>query len=213
MKRTSNAARKRSNNIPSSRARSTNKSRRAQPSRAKSNSRALNQEWFKDFLCEMHAVELGGVKLYEKAAEELTHDKYRAQIEKFLEQTRRHVELCQEMMEAASIPDGDGSPGAEAAEHKAEGLLSTQVPEHLLDLNNFENLVLAETKDHWNWEMLATVAGEIDDTSLKRLVGRAVREVRKQEADHLARMQRALTEIAAELAHQTMDGSGSEETD
>jgi len=105
------------------------------------------------------------------------------------------------------------SPGAEAAEHKAEGLLSTQVPEHLLDLNNFENLVLAETKDHWNWEMLATVAGEIDDTSLKRLVGRAVREVRKQEADHLARMQRALTEIAAELAHQTMDGSGSEETD
>ena len=26
-----------------------------------------------------------------------------------------------------------------------------EVPEHLVDLNNIENLVLAETKDHWDW--------------------------------------------------------------
>jgi hypothetical protein len=86
---------------------------------------------------------------------------YQTQLEKLLDQTRRHVELCVEMMEAAGTNESHGSPGAEAAEHKAQGLISTEVPEELADLNNFENLVLAETKDHWNWETLSSVAGEI----------------------------------------------------
>jgi rubrerythrin len=206
MKRTSSANRKRSNNAPPSRTRSATKARAARQSRASGRSNGLNQDWFKDFLSEMLAVEQGGVQLYEKTVEELKHDKFRSQLEKFLDQTRHHVELCEQMMEAASVEDGSGSPGAEAAEHKAEGLISTEVPDHLLDLNNFENLVLAETKDHWNWEMLGSVAGEISDTNLKRTVSRAVKEVQKQEADHLARMQRALTEIASELAHQPEDG-------
>ena len=61
------------------------------------------------------------------------------------------------MLEAAAGDSNYQSPGAEAANHKAEGLLSTQVPPELTDLNNIENLVLAETKDHWDWEMLALV--------------------------------------------------------
>jgi hypothetical protein len=149
----------------------------------------------------MRAVEQGGVQLYEKALEELQHEMHRTQLEKFLDQTRRHVELCDEMMEAADADQSYGSPGAEAAERKARGLISTEVPEELVDLNNFENLVLAETKDHWNWETLSAVAGEVSEVNLKRVVSRAVREVQKQEVDHLRRMKQALTQMALELAH------------
>jgi hypothetical protein len=53
-----------------------------------------------------------------------------------------------------------------------------------MDLNNSENLVLAETKDHWNWETLAAVAPRIGDSELKRMAGKAVSEVRKQEKTH-----------------------------
>ena len=118
----------------------------------------LGAEWLKDFLSEMLAVEKGGVKLYEKALSELEHPELEQKLTDFLRQTERHVELCTEMLEAAAGDPNYQSPGAEAADHKAEGLLSTQVPAELTDLNNIENLVLAETKDHWDWEMLASVA-------------------------------------------------------
>ncbi len=160
-------------------------------------------EWLEQFLIEMHAVEEGGTQLYEKALDELQHEKHRSTLEKFLRQTQRHVELCEEMMEAASIEQGMPSPGAEAAKHKAEGLISTTVPEHLHDINNLENLVLAETKDEWDWEMLSSVMDKIPDNDLKRAVKRAVREVGKQEVDHLKKMQLALTEVASEISKET----------
>src|SRR5205823_11889772 len=108
----------------------------------------------------------------------------RSKLDQFHDQTQRHVELCEEMLDAAGGAEGVG-PGAEAAEHKAEGLLTATVPEEMADINNIENLVLAETKDHWNWEMLASVAPKIGDAELKRIASKAVREVRKQEQAHV----------------------------
>src|SRR5579862_410114 len=121
-------------------------------------SSSLDSEWLKDFLSEMLAVEMGGVKLYEKALNELEHAELEEKLTQFLRQTERHVELCTEMLEAAGSDASYKSPGAEAAEQKADGLLSVEVPAELTDLNNIENLVLAETKDHWDWEMLAAIA-------------------------------------------------------
>ncbi|MGH7907356.1 MAG: hypothetical protein ACREP6_12090 [Candidatus Binataceae bacterium] len=200
MKRSSASSRSRSGRSSDSRAHSAGRAKNSRPQRS-SKSAKVNSDWLGKFLLEMRAVETGGVQLYEKALEELSDEKYRAQLEKFLDQTNRHLELCDEMMEAASIEDDHESPGAEAAQHKAQGLISAEVPEEMSDLNNFENLVLAETKDHWNWEMLNSVAEEIEDTNLKRAVKRAVREVLKQEVDHVERMKRAQTEMARLMAH------------
>ena len=107
----------------------------------------VGPEWLKDFLSEMLAVEMGGVKLYEKALNELEHSELEEKLTEFLRQTERHVELCTEMLEAAGSDASYKSPGAEAAEQKADGLLSVEVPAELTDLNNIENLVLAETEE------------------------------------------------------------------
>ena len=148
----------------------------------------------------MLAVEKGGVNLYQKALDELTRSEFEDKLNEFLRQTERHVELCTEMLTATGADADYQSPGAKAAEHKAEGLISTQVPAEMLDLNNIENLVLAETKDHWNWDMLASVARKIEDAELKRMALRAIGEVREQEKLHLNWNEQTLTTLAKESA-------------
>jgi rubrerythrin len=159
----------------------------------------------------MLAVERGGVELYDRALEELAHDDLRSKLEQFHEQTERHVELCQEMLNAAGANEEEMSPAAEAAEHKAQGLLSAEVPEHMKDINNIENLVLAETKDHWNWELLGSLMDKIEERELKKVVSRAVREVRRQENDHLTWNQKMLTRLATEAARQPAEMEEGEE--
>jgi hypothetical protein len=83
--------------------------------------------------------------------------------------------------------------------------VTAKVPEEMADLNNIENLVLAETKDHWNWETLGSLIDEIEDSELKKTARQAVREVLKQENDHVGWNQKTLTRLGAEAAHQTQD--------
>jgi rubrerythrin len=148
----------------------------------------------------MLAVEHGGVDLYDRALEELQHEDLRPRLEQYHEQTRRHVELCGEMLNAAGGNQDEMSPAAAAVEHKAQGLLSAEVPEELKDINNLENLVLAETKDHWNWELLGSLMDNIEERDLKKVVSRAVRQVRRHENDHLNWTQKMLTTLTTEAA-------------
>jgi rubrerythrin len=161
---------------------------------------SVNPEWLKDFLSEMLAVEMGGVKLYDKALNELQRPEHEDKLSQFLQQTERHVELCSEMLEAAGGDSNYQSPGAQAAEQKADGLRSAEVPAEMADLNNIENLVLAETKDHWNWETLASVVSKIGDPELKRMATKAISEVRKQEKMHLDWNEKTLSKLAMESA-------------
>jgi rubrerythrin len=190
---------KRSTSRTHSNGRPTARKRPSRPSRSRSRA-PLNHEWLNQFLSEMLAVEQGGVELYDRALEELGHDDLRPKLELFHEQTQRHVELCKEMLNAAGGDESEMSPGAEAAEHKAQGLLSAEVPPELKDINNLENLVLAETKDHWNWELLGSLMDRIEERDLKKVVSRAVREVRRQENDHLTWSQKMLTRLGTEAA-------------
>ncbi len=167
---------------------------KARPGSGGQRNHSINSEWLRDFLSEMLAVEKGGVKLYQKALHDLQHSEYEDKLNEFLQQTERHVELCTEMLNASGDDSNYQSPGAKAAEHKAEGLISTQVPAKMTDLNNIENLVLAETKDHWNWEMLASVVRKISDAELKQMATKAISEVRKQEGPEYARHRRTISE-------------------
>jgi len=113
--------------------RAARKSQNRQMPKSHANSRrqrssAVNPEWLRDFLSEMLPVEMGGVKLYEKALSELEHTEHEDKLGQFLQQTERHVELCAEMLEAAGGDSDYQSPGALAAEQKADGLLCAEVP-------------------------------------------------------------------------------------
>src|ERR1700744_6011830 len=134
---------------------------------------SLNQQYVTDFLSEMLAVEQGGARLYQKALDQLEHPELEGKLKEFLQETERHAELCSAMLEAAGGGAEYMSPGAKAAEQKAAGLLKVKVPKGLADLNNLENLVLAETKDRWDWQTLAALAPNIEGSELKRMAGGA----------------------------------------
>ena len=176
---------------------------------------SLNQQYVTDFLSEMLVVEQGGAKLYQKALDQLEHPELESKLKEFLQETERHAELCSAMLEAAGGDAEYMSPGATAAEQKAAGLLKVKVPQGLVDLNNVENLVLAETKDRWDWQTLATLAPNIEGSELKRMASSAVREVGKQENDHATWSQKVLTKLAKEASmHQQIEGmERSEEAD
>jgi rubrerythrin len=166
-----------------------------------------------EFLSQMLAVEKGGVMLYEKALRELSDEDLRDQLEEFLQQTEHHVELCEQMLEQAAGSADESSPSAEAAQKKAEGLISVEVPQELVDFNNIENLLLAETKDNWNWERLAELSRNIKDRALRSMVSRAVREVSKQERKHVGWNSKTLTALANQMmmAGEDEEGYGDEE--
>jgi rubrerythrin len=151
--------------------------------------------------------------LYEKALEELSNEDLRDDLEEFLEQTRRHVELCEEMLDHAGARAEESTPASEAAEAKAKGLISVEVPEEMNDLNNIENLVLAETKDNWNWEMLNEISKSIKDRELRSTISRAVKEVSRQERRHVDWNTGTLSELAREMLKQypEEDEEGEEE--
>jgi rubrerythrin len=175
------------------------------PRRPNSRRPSVSMDWIRDFFSEMLAVEMGGIKLYQKALDGLEHPELEEKLTEFLEQTEHHAELCKQMLNAAGAEPDYVSPNAEIAEQKAEALLSTEAVAERSDVNNLENLVLAETKDHWNWEMLGSVATKIEDPELKSVVKKALREVSKQEKRHVDWNQKALTKIALELAMESPD--------
>lgn len=208
----------RNNSKTHGRSRSSSKAAHTRNGRARNNSspsnnkgrstrRPVSQTWLNDFLSEMLAVEEGGEKLYAKALDELQHEEFRTKLEEFHAETHRHIELVREMMQAAGMDESYTSPTARAAEQKAEGLLSVEVEDNLKDLNNIENLVLAETKDHWDWKMLSSVVSRIDDADIKDLARDTVAEVFKQEREHLQWNEETLTKLAMESAEEEKPGA------
>lgn len=69
------------------------------------------------------------------------------------------------------------------------------------ELNAIENRVLAETKDHADWEMLGKIARQTDDPHLSDVLKLAVSEVEPEEDEHLnwTKVQMARLEFAAIL--------------
>lgn len=76
---------------------------------------------------------------------------------------------------------------------RADGL-----PNQAVEINAIENIVLAEMKDHANWELLGKIAGQSDDDKIREVLKPAVAEVEPAEDEHLSgQEQLARLEFAA----------------
>ena len=75
-----------------------------------------------------------------------------------------------------------------------------------------QRLRLAETKDHWNWETLDSIVGRVEERELRDAARAAVKEVFKQEREHLQWNQDTLSKLAMEMAEQ-QQGAEREESE
>jgi len=150
----------------------------------------MDTKQFAELILQSLEHELGGRLVYETALKCVVNDELREEWEKYLEETRSHVETLATVCRSLEIDASEETPGRSVVRHLGEALvdamemaLATGTPE-AAELVACECVVIAETKDHLNWELIGKCA-----TKLRGDAARAVKEaheqVEEQEDEHL----------------------------
>jgi len=108
----------------------------------------------------------------------------------YLDQTRNHVQIVQDIMERLALDPETETPGREVVRHTGESLvkamemaLESGEPE-AAQVVAAESIVLAETKDHLNWQLIGEAAKKAKGEVAKVLKA-AHEAVEDEEDEHL----------------------------
>lgn len=144
----------------------------------------------KELLLQSLEHERGGIKVYETALKCVLNDDLEEEWEKYLGQTRNHERILIGVFAALELDPDEPSPGRQVV--KQMGAALVQAMETALKAGNpaaaelvaCECVVLAETKDHADWELIKKVA-EHSTGEQKKTLEAAADEVEDQEDEHL----------------------------
>jgi hypothetical protein len=142
-----------------------------------------------ELLQQMLETELGGVLVYETALQCVLNEQLKEEWEKYLEQTKTHVRVVQDLMEALQVMPQE-TPGRLVVRHIGHSLVDAikmaraGAPPPAAEIVACECVVHAETKDHANWELL-TAYGEAVKGEEKEAIDAALAEVEDEEDEHL----------------------------
>jgi rubrerythrin len=166
----------------------------------------MQQDIIMDKLSEFLMVEQGGLELYRVAANRSKTPKLKAKFEEFGRQTDRHRQVLVKLITDLGGDPNYVSPTARLAQYKASKLLgaSLQVDgmsDEEIEANDLENLLLAETKDHSDWHILAQLA-EMASGQMKEALQAAVDEVEEQEDEHLEWARETLTQMCVQMVNE-----------
>ncbi|AJP58085.1 hypothetical protein UC34_16125 [Pandoraea vervacti] len=149
-----------------------------------------NEHGLQELLFQAYETELGGEKVYEAALKCVKNTDLKKEWNEYLEQTRHHQQVLLDVFSALGLDPDARTPGREVVAHhgaslvKAIELAGQAGDPALAEIAAAECVVLAETKDHQNWELLATVA-EKSTGELSKVLQDAVSAVETQEDHHL----------------------------
>ena len=133
-------------------------------------------------------TERGGIKIYETALSCAKNKDLKHEWEEYLEQTRTHEEVLLKVFEGLGLKPETVTPGREVVAHIGASLVAAMEMAKArgsaaaAQLVAAECVVLAETKDHLNWELIGHLAehGKGEETGALRTAFEAV----EQEEDH-----------------------------
>ena len=134
--------------------------------------------------------ELGGVKVYTMALECAVNDELREDWRRYLEETQSHVSALETICSAMKIDVARETPGRSVVRHNGAGLVAAMKmalkagDRAAAELVACECVVLAETKDHADWELLGTCAEYLSGHAAAALQS-AYDEIEDQEDEHL----------------------------
>ena len=142
-----------------------------------------------DLLQQMHETELGGVKIYETSLTCALNDDLKEEWQKYLDQTKRHVEVVLGLMDALGVVPLE-TPSRLVVRHIGVSLVAAMklakrtAPPEAAEIVACECVVHAETKDHANWELLGTYAQSAKGDE-KKAIDRALADIEDEEDEHL----------------------------
>ena len=150
----------------------------------------METKQLKELLVQSLEHERGGVKVYQTALKCAVNEDLKEEWEKYLEQTEHHVEVLQDVFSQMQLDPEEQSPGRKIVHDMGMALVSAM--ETALGAGDSaaaqivacECVVIAETKDHMDWELIGEASKKLTGADAKALK-EAYQEVEDQEDEHL----------------------------
>jgi rubrerythrin len=143
-----------------------------------------------DLLYQALETEKGGVQVYVTALRCAVNKDLREEWNKYLEQTKNHVQILSEILNALELDPDAETPGRKVVRYigtslvKAMEMALRSTDPQSAQIVAAECVVLAETKDHLNWELLGELAKNADEVEAE-LIMPAYQQVEQEEDEHL----------------------------
>ena len=135
-----------------------------------------------ELLYQMLETELGGEQVYKTAISCAVNDDLKKEWKEYLDQTRHHQEVVLRLFEHFRLDPNATTPGREVVAHTGKSLVQAmelakaKASKGAAELVACECVVMAETKDHSNWELLGRVGKRAtgEDGKVLRAAGNAI---------------------------------------
>jgi rubrerythrin len=151
----------------------------------------MKKEQLNELLYQALETELGGVQVYTTALKCAVNDDLRKEWEEYLSQTENHVRIVREIFDKVGLDPEKQTPGRRVVKHIGESLvqamelaLSSGGDPQAAEIVAAECVVLAETKDHLNWELIGESAKKLKG-EVAQALKKAHDEVEEEEDEHL----------------------------
>jgi rubrerythrin len=144
----------------------------------------------KELLLQSLEHERGGIQVYENAIKCALNDDLKEEWGKYLEQTRNHERILLRVFKELGLDAEEQSPGRGIVKQLGQALVQAlqtaqkAAKPEAAELVACECVVLAETKDHADWELISKIA-EKSTGKQKATLQAAADEVEEQEDEHL----------------------------
>ena len=153
-------------------------------------SRAHDETQLNELLLQALETERGGIEIYSAAIQAAQNDDLRKEWQEYLEETRTHEQVLLNVFSQLGLDSEARSPGRDIVAHQGKALVMAiemamkNADPAGAELVAGECVVLAETKDHMNWELIGHVAkhgkGKVAD-----VLQQAYEAVEEDEDHHL----------------------------
>ncbi|MEX1253328.1 MAG: hypothetical protein WEE64_03210 [Dehalococcoidia bacterium] len=149
----------------------------------------MKTEQINELLYQALETEIGGQQVYETAIRCADKPDLRDEWEKYLNETRNHERIVLDVFEKLALDPATETTGRHVVRHLGRSLveameMALQAGQPTAQIVAAECVVLAETKDHANWELIGQVAEELNGAK-QRALREAFGEVEEQEDEHL----------------------------
>lgn len=149
----------------------------------------MDREQLHELLLQALEIERGSVRVYESALEVAVDSRLREEWRRYLEETRRHERVVQRLLAELGL-EAHESPGRAVTRALGESLVGAirlarnrDAPE-AAQCVACECILLAETREHLNWELICAAAQSSDRSELRGLRA-ASASVQDEEDEHL----------------------------
>jgi rubrerythrin len=150
----------------------------------------MNKQQVHELLYQALETEHGGIAVYTTALRCALNDDLKKEWGEYLEQTTNHEKIVLGVFEQLGLDPATETPGRKVVRHIGESLVGAMemalasAPPEAAQIVAGECVVLAESKDHLNWELIGEVAKKSTGAERKALQA-AYAEVEDEEDEHL----------------------------